>query len=216
MVLTNPVSSLKATPAPGQFLEGVVAVFAFGIQQRVGDGQGLRRQVVVTDNGVNAGFSRRGQRVEILGATIQGDDAACNLTLWPVPPLWATPIALAVTHGNVGEHRHLEPFEEGRHHGHRRRAIHVVVAVDHDALVPFNGFHDSGHGLVHVLHQEGIVEFVAVGVQKIIHFSLADHASLDQQRCNQRTQPRVLRQAADFGKVRGCGRLPFEVVHGAD
>ena len=57
-----------------QFFERVGAVLALGVQQGMGDGQGVCRQVVVAHDGVDAGLCRRRKGVKILGPTIQRDD----------------------------------------------------------------------------------------------------------------------------------------------
>ena len=183
---------LERHASPRQFFEGITAVFPLGVEQGVGDRQRLRGQVVVAHDGVDARFSRGGEGVKVLGAAVEGDDQGAPRHFGAFDAFGRHPVALAVPHGDVRQHGDLKAFEEGRHHGDRGRAVHVVIAVDHDALVAFDGLHDPGHGFVHVLHQEGVVHLVAAGVQKVLHFIRGSHAALDQQGCNQRAEACVL------------------------
>ena len=187
----QPGEQFEGHPGARQFLEGVGAVLALGVQQGVRDGQGVCRQVVVAHDGVDAGLCRRCEGVKIFGPTIQRDDEGASGDFGALHTFGRHSVSLAVPHRDVGEHGHLQTLQKRRHHGHRGGPIHVVVAVDHDALVALDGFHDARHGFVHVLHQEGVVQLFPVRVQKILHLLGRDHAPLNQQGCNQRIQTRV-------------------------
>ena len=54
-------------------------------------GQGVCRQMVITHNGVDASFRTRFEGIEILGATIQGNQQGAAETLARSTPLGDTP-----------------------------------------------------------------------------------------------------------------------------
>ena len=59
-----------------------------------------------------------------------------------------------------------------------RAAVHVVVAVNHDLLVVAHGAFDPLDRLVHVLHQERIVEVREVGFKELVRLFYGVYASL--------------------------------------
>ena len=183
---------LERNPSSGQLLERVGASFLLGVEQGGGDRQRVGRQVVVAHDGVDAHLSRRCKGVKIFGPAVQGDQHRAPRHLGAFHPFGRDPVSFAVAHGDVGNHGNLEPSEERRHHGHRRGAVDVVVAVHHDAFLALDGLQDAGHSFVHVLHQKRIVELLAVGVEEVVDRLRRGHASLDQQGCNQRAETRVL------------------------
>lgn len=82
--------------------------------------------------------------------------------------------------------------KEGVQEGHCGCAVHVIVTIDKDFLVVHNRLGEAFHSLVHVLHQEGIVEFGNIRIEKIEGCFRSVNTSLEQQ-CGQRLLYRELR-----------------------
>lgn len=61
---------------------------------------------------------------------------------------------------------------------HGRAAVDVVVAVDHDFLMVADGLLDAGDRLVHVLHQEGVMEVGQARSEELLSLLKCVYASL--------------------------------------
>ena len=51
-------------------------------------------------------------------------------------------------------------LEERVHERHGSRSVHVIIAIDHDALMVVNGSAKPVNGCAHILHQERVVQTV--------------------------------------------------------
>ena len=61
---------------------------------------------------------------------------------------------------------------------HGRAAVDVVVAVDHDFLMVADGLLDARDRLVHVLHQEGVMEVGQARFEELLSLLKCVYASL--------------------------------------
>ena len=64
---------------------------------------------------------------------------------------------------------------------HGRRAVDVVVAIDHNFLFRPHGAVQAVDGLVHVLHQEGVVEVTERRMEELLGLGYGRDAALNKQ-----------------------------------
>ena len=67
-------------------------------------------------------------------------------------------VSLPVPVRNVVSHAGPLFTEPGHHNGGGRNAVHVIVAENGNFLLAFHGIQNDRHGLVHILHEERIVQ----------------------------------------------------------
>ena len=195
---------LEAHAAAGQVVEGILAVLTLGVQHRHGLRKRFLRKMVVADNHLQALAAGVFDLVDGLDAAVERDDELEAAVRGPVDALVGHAVALVVAVGNVEIHLVGETLDEGIDQRDGGRAVHVIVAVDQDLLAGGDGAVQPLHRLVHVLHQEGIVE----GVQRRAEEGARLLESLDAALDKQLGQHLV---DADFRgeplHLRGVGRL---------
>ena len=54
------------------------------------------------------------------------------------------------------------------HYGASGNTVDIVIAIDKDSLLGFDGLLDAGDGLVHVVKSKRVYSFLILGMQKII------------------------------------------------
>jgi hypothetical protein len=153
-------------PTAAQFLVGIGAVRALRVEHRHGIGQCFARKVVVADDHVHAPCVGMVHLVHRADAAVEGDDERKPVVGRKVDALGAHAIALAIAVGNV-EVQVAQVFQEAIDQGHGRGAVHIIVAIDEHLLAIAKGAHQAVNGLVHVLHQEGVVEVVERWAEEI-------------------------------------------------
>ena len=113
---------------------------------------------------------------------VQGDDKTHALAGCQVDTLDRDTVTFGIAVGDV-EHQVFMPdlAQELVHQCNGRTAVHVVVAVNHDFLIVTNGPLDPLDRLVHVLHQERVVEVGETGFKELVRLFYGVYASLYEQ-----------------------------------
>ena len=170
---------LEAHAAARQFVERVGAIDPLGVQNGYGAGNLLGREVVVADDEIHALRLRIDNLFRGFDAAVQGDDEPHALAGREVDPFDRNAVTFGIAVGNV-EHQVFVPdlAQELVNQCDGRAAVHVVVAVNHDLLVVAHGALDPLDRLVHVLHQERIVEVREVGFKELVRLFYGVYASL--------------------------------------
>ena len=129
-----------------------------GGHHRRAAGQRVRALVVVGDHHVHP------QALGVL-RLVHGGDAAVHRddkgNALPVQGIHCVPVqAVALLHpvGDVGNHRRALAAEKIGEQAGGGDPVHVIVPVDGDALVPLQRQTQAPGGLVHVQHQQRVVE----------------------------------------------------------
>ena len=161
---------LEGDAHAGEILEGIVAAWLAGVEDRHGVRQARGGQVVIGDDDVEPDATRIVYLGSGADAAVDGDDQAHAIGAQPLQRrgVQAVPFGVAVRHVDlaVGTQRgeHLVQQHRPRH------AVDVKVAVDGDLLAQANGRADAAHGFEHIAHQQGRVHGVGVGVQESRQF----------------------------------------------
>ena len=54
------------------------------------------------------------------------------------------------------------------HQCHSGTSVHIIIAIDQDALFPAHGIIESVHSYIHILHEEWIDEVGQLGTEKAL------------------------------------------------
>ncbi len=170
---------LESHAAARQFVERVGAVDPLGVQHSYGTGDLLGRKMVVADDEIHAFLFGIDDLFRGLDTAVEGDDEPHALAGCEVDALDRNTVAFGVAVGDV-ESQVLVPelAEELVDQRHGRAAVDVVVAVNHDFLIVRDGPFDPFDRLVHVLHQERVVEVGEGGLKELFRLFYGVYASL--------------------------------------
>ena len=173
------LNQLEAHPAARQLVEGVGAVDPLGVQYSHGLRYFVGREMVVADDEIHAFLLRIDYFFRGFDATVQRDDESYALAGRMVDSLDGYAVAFGIPVGNV-ERQVLvsDVAEELVDQRHGRAAVDVVVAVDHDFLMVADGLLDARDRLVHVLHQEGVMEVGQARFEELLSLLKCVYASL--------------------------------------
>ena len=128
-----------------------------GMHHGAGGWQVRAQGVMVGDHPVDAHLRAGRHFVHAAHAAVHGDDQARiagGLQLLDAVQVQAVAIRKAVgdEEGHLGAELLQGPYQQGR----GGDPVHVIVAVDHDAFMGFDGPADADHGRVHTRQQVGV------------------------------------------------------------
>ncbi len=135
--------------------------------------------MVVADDEIHALAFRIDDLFGGFDAAVQGDNQPHALAGGEVDSFDRDTVTFGITVGDV-EHQVFVPDVAQKliDECNGRTTVDVVVAVDHDFLLVTDGFPDSFDRLVHVLHQERIMQVGQTGIKKFLRFFYRVYASL--------------------------------------
>ncbi len=188
---------LEAHTAARQVVERIGAVFALGIEHSHGRGQLHVGEMVVADDGVDAQFLGVFDFLHGLDAAVERNQQGAAMFLGRVDAFVRHTVTLVITIGNVVFDVRVELPEEGVDERDGRRAVHVVVAVDQDALFVDHSLVHAVHSLFHVLHQEWVMEHAQVGSEELAGLGESIDAALHEQVGQDLVDPQLLSELAD-------------------
>ena len=209
------LDELEAHAAAAQVVEGIVVVLPLGVQHRHGAGKLVLREVVVANDHVDALAAGVLHLLNGLDAAVQGDKEVDAVVRGPVQAFVRDAVALVIAVGNVVFHPLGEAADEGIDQGDGRRSVHVVIAVNQDFLAFGDGLVEPFHGLVHVLHQEWVVEVVEAGPEEAAGLLESFHTALDQQLRQNPVYTELRRQPSHLFRItrRMDGPFTFRDAH---
>ena len=158
---------LESHPATGQIIERVAAVGTFGVENGHCGRKLLVRKVVVADDHVHAEGFGIGYLLHGLYAAVQSYDKRVSVLVAPVDAFIGYAVALVVAVGDIVFDIGVEIAYKRVHQSHRRSAVHIIVSVDEHFLLIGNGFFESFHSFVHVLHQKRVMELGQVRLEEL-------------------------------------------------
>ena len=173
---------LERHTAAAQFLEREGAARLLGVEDGVRIGHGGARQMVVTDDHIEAhrlGLCHAFYRAD---AAVQGDDDAASRFCCSPDAFFGQPVPFIVAVGDVGEDVEPVVAQEFLNEGDRCGPIDVVVPIGHDALSFALGLHQPVYGLLHSEHRIRVVQLVQLRGEKGLGFRALDAAQLEQTR----------------------------------
>ena len=187
---------LEAHAAAREVLVGIGAVVALGVEAGGGLRQCVARRVVVADDEVDAEAARVFDLLDGLDAAVERYHEGAAGAVGVVDALGRDAVSFVVSVGNV----EVEPVDvemraqERVDQRHRCGPVHVIVAVDQDALVAGGGQVDALDGRLHVFHQERVVLLAQVGSEERAGIVERRDATLDEQLSQHRVDVKLLRQ----------------------
>ena len=137
---------------------------------------------MVADDEIHAFRFRIDNLFRGFDAAVQGDDEPHALAGCEVDAFDRDTVTFGITVGDV-EHQVFVPdlAQELVNQRDGRTAVHVVVAVNHDLLLVRNGLFDPLDRLLHVLHQERIVQVGEARFKELLRLFYSVYASLYEQ-----------------------------------
>ena len=158
--------------------------------------------MVIGDDDGHAQHLRQTDLLVVGDAAVHGDEQPVLFRHLP-HRIAIEAIALLMAGGDAEVRLRAHLPERLQHDGGGRHAVHIIVPVNDDGHARRHCLADDAHGLVHALHEEGIVQLGQIGVQEALRlFRRVDPAIAQKPR-----QPQ--RQIADG---RGGVRPPADKV----
>ena len=126
--------------------------------------------MVVADDKVDALAQGVVHLLHGFDAAVQHDDKFDTSGRGKVNTFLGDAIALLVAVGDVVVNVGIILREELIDQGHSRTSVHIIVAIDEDALLGSEGSIESRHGHLHIVHEEGVVEVCQLRSEEVSHF----------------------------------------------
>ena len=114
--------------------------------------------MMVADDHVNAFVGSVGYLVNGLDAAIQCDYELYVIGRGPVEPLPGHAVTLVIAVRDIEIHQRSQLPYEGIDQCHGCGTVHIVVSIDQYLLFPGDCFFESGDRLVHILHEERVMQ----------------------------------------------------------
>ena len=152
IVFSPTLHEFKAHAAAAEMLKGIAVVGAFGIEDGHCRWHCLVGHMVVANDEIDAQLLGVGNFVDGLDAAVQNDDELHARLPCILNAFAAHPVALVVAVGNVVIDIRIEQAQEFIDQGHRRAAIHIIIAINHDTLLTPHGVVEPIDGHVHIFH----------------------------------------------------------------
>ena len=159
---------------------GIVVVAPLRVENGHGGRQFFVRHVVVANDEIDAQFFGVGNLFNCLDAAVEHDDEAHATFGRKIHPLFRYTISLFVAIGNVVVDVGIVLTDELIDQSHRCHAVHIVVAIDHDALFPKKGAVESFHRCLHVVHEEGVEQLCELWAEETSGLTGGKDAALTQ------------------------------------
>ena len=170
------------------------------VQKRV-DQRAVRQiragAVVVGDDDVHAQFLGQRRHLHGVDAAVHGDEQAGILRQRAYGG-FVEAVALAVAVGQVGANVRAQGFQVQVEDGRGAHAVHVVVAVDADALARLQRRAQAGNGPAHVREQQRVAQGLLAGGKERPRLACGGHAAPQKQRVQKPRHVLRPREIASF------------------
>ena len=186
---------LESHATPAQLFERIAAVLAFHVQHRHGLWYLVARRVVVAYDEVYMALGGICHFVHRLDAAVQCDDQIAAFLLRGVYAFKRDTVSLAVAVGYIVDDIVGLGTQKRVHQCHGRCAVHVIVAVYHDAFVSVYGAAQPVYGGTHIAHQERIVQTLQRRAYLRSRFGGGTQTATGQYATGQRTDLQVCSQS---------------------
>ena len=195
------LDELQGDTDAGEVLVGVGAVVTLGVDDRRRHRQLVVGLVVIGDDEVHAKFTRAAGRVGAADAAVHRDDQPDALAVETFDGCRLQAVAVAEPFRDEVDDLAPEKLQRTAQDDRRGDAIHIVVAMDRDALVASQSRFDSGDRGGHVGELERIVQVIErrveepcgiLGVTQAAQAQQARHRRVHVERCGQARSLRVV------------------------
>ena len=174
------LEKLERNADAAEVLVRIHIIFAMRVHDGAGGRQCIARQMVVGHDDVELSLQAR-HVLDRRNATVNGNEQRrCFRNLFERRTVEAIAFAEAVRDVDVGIG--AERTQAGAEQCRRRHAVDVVVAIDRDMLAALDGLRDAGDGLLHVLHEERVIEVLQMlGVEEALRVVDRPQAAVPEQ-----------------------------------
>ena len=149
------LAHLQCHPCSAQPPEGIIP--QQGIQHRIRLGKRFCQLVVIGNNHLHAQQLCQPNLLQVGYAAVHGNKQFVLFRYLP-HGLFVQPVALAMAAGDAEIRLAAHGVQGFQHDAGSADPVHVVIPVDKDGHLIRHRLPDDGHGLVHALHQHGIVQ----------------------------------------------------------
>ena len=213
VVFGERLHQFEADAAPREVVERIGGVGPFGVQYGLGRRHFLIGHVVVAYYEIYSYAFGIRYLFDCLYSAIEHDDKFHTCFFRIVYALIAHTISLFVSVGDIVFYIRVELLQKLVHQSHGRTSVHIVISVDHDALLASHGVVQPVYGYVHVVHQEWVDKLVEHRAEETLCRRLGLYTASDEQVGESRTHADFLSQ---FLSCLLCLRccwfvIPFEV-----
>ena len=134
-----------------------MTILALGVQYGHGVGKAFLRQMVVTDNHIDALGGRILYLLYGLDSAIQSNNQLEAILCGPLDTLAGYSVTLVIPVGDIEIYPGSKAAKEGVDKRNGCGAVYIVVSVNQDFLSRDYSLAKTLYSLVHVLHKEGVV-----------------------------------------------------------
>ena len=154
------LDDFEANTTAAELLVGIGTIGLLGIEDGDGIGNNITRKMMVANDEINAILFGIGHLCHSFDTAVEGNDELHTRLARIVDALIRNPGALLLTVGHIEIDIAVQILKVGIDQRDRRRAIDVVVAIDHDTFLLCNRLVDASDCLLHTLHEERIVYLI--------------------------------------------------------
>ena len=169
--------------------------------------------MVVADDEVDAQLLGIGNLFDCLYAAVEDYNQLHACFPGIVYAFAAHSVALVVAVGDVVVDVGVELAQKLIHQRYCRATVHIVVAVDKDALLAPHGIVEPVHRKIHILHQERIYQVGKLRTEEALGSRLGGDAALDEEHGKHGADAQLLSKLVGRLLLGGGWRLiiPFEL-----
>ena len=203
------LDKLEPHPAARKVIERIPAVRAFRVQHRNCGRKVILGKMMVADNDIYALAGRIADLVVGLDPAVQGDYQAEPVVGGPVYSLVRHPVSFIIPVWHIKIHIAGESLQKRIDKRHSRGPIDIIIPIDQYLLSRPDGRLHPFHGLVHILHQERVVEIVETRPEKRPRFLKGPDASLHKQLRQDRVDAKFGRESRHCLPIGDILQYPF-------
>ena len=161
-------------------LEWEWIIRAFGVKYGHSWWHHVVRDMMVADDEIYAKTLGIFYLLDSFDAAIQDNDEFYTCFVRKVYSLFAYSIAFVVSVWYVVINVGIKLLQKLVHQCYSRASIHVIVSIDHDALLSSHCIVEAIYSDIHILHQEWIDEIRQLGAEKPLGCRFCRNASMDE------------------------------------
>ena len=193
-------------------LKRVAAVLLVRVYQRVSLRQNLRRRMVVGYDNIQP-RRRTGNFLNGADAAVHSNNQRRTISVQRVKRFNIQPVALAFALRYVSVHIRAAVLQKQIQQRAGADAVHIVIAINGNALFALNSLPDALHRFCHVLHQKRVMEGLIAAVQKFVRSSGSCNAAVQQNPRHQRRYTCFRTKAFGFFFIKFVKLPDFVFLH---
>ena len=150
----------EAYTTPAQFLERVQTIGTFHVQHRYRTRCDLSGSMMVADDEIHANAVGIFHFLHRLDTAVKRNNERATFLFGGVDTFGGDAVTFCIAIRDVVYQIVGLGAQERVHKRHGSSTVHIVVAIDHDALMIINSLAQSIHSRSHITHQERVMQTV--------------------------------------------------------